>query len=117
MIVQIVMLKNELILLEQLLPIWKEYADGFVFYDDNSTDGFYEFLEKNKKKYNIFEIIKNPKKGIHYETDSRQLLFDTALKYSNKIICLDADEYLDGKMDKKELNQKKITKFKETNIG
>lgn len=104
MIVQIVMLKNELILLEQLLPIWKEYADGFVFYDDGSTDGSYEYLEKNKKKFNILKILKKPITDTpHYETDARQLLFDTALKYSNNIICLDADEYLDGEMSKQEL--------------
>ena len=39
------------------------------------------------------------------ETDNRQLLFDTAIKYSKNIICLDADEYLDGRLKKHELEK------------
>ena len=53
MLIQITMFKNEKVLLEKLLPIWKKYADGFIFYDDYSTDGSYEFLTENKNKYNI----------------------------------------------------------------
>ena len=34
-----IMVKNEGILLKEVLPIWKEYPiDKFVFYDDLSTD-------------------------------------------------------------------------------
>lgn len=97
------MTKNESFLIKELLPIWKKYADGFVFLDDGSTDDTVEYLKKVKDEYNILEIIqfKRPK-GLLVETDTRQLLFDTGLKYSNKIICLDTDEYLDGSTTKEQ---------------
>lgn len=99
------MLKNEVHLLEELFPQWQKYADGFVFLDDGSNDGSYEFLQKNKEKYNIREIIRldrDPSKLV-IESEVRQMLYDAALKYSNKIICLDADEYLDGELTKEQL--------------
>lgn len=110
MIIQITRTKNEAFLIKELLPLWAKYADGFVFYDDGSTDDTIEFLTKNKEKYNILEILTRDEeedyiKKLKMETDERQLLYDTALKYSNKIICCDTDEYLDGDMTKEELNQ------------
>jgi ATP-dependent exoDNAse (exonuclease V) beta subunit len=57
MIVQITMTKNEVFLLKEMLPIWQRYADAFVFMDDGSTDGTYEFLSENKEKYNILNIL------------------------------------------------------------
>lgn len=109
MIVQITRTKNECFLLKELLPLWCKYADGFVFYDDGSTDGTFEFLEANKEKYNILEILRGDVnedyvKKLKMETDERQPLYDTALKYSKKIICCDSDEYLDGSMTKEELD-------------
>ena len=53
MIVQITKTRNEKFLIEDMLPIWKKYADGFVFLDDRSNDGTTEFLIQNKDKYNI----------------------------------------------------------------
>jgi len=107
MIVQITMTRNELFLIKEMLDVWKDYADGFVFLDDRSTDGTYEFLMDNKEKYNILSILKtnidNDKPII--ETDLRQCLYDEALKYSNNIICLDSDEYLDGRLSKKQLEE------------
>ena len=107
MIVQITMTRNELFLIKEMLEVWKDYADGFVFLDDRSTDGTYEFLIENKEKYNILSILKtnidNDKLVI--ETDLRQRLYDEALKYSNNIICLDSDEYLDGTLLKKDLEK------------
>ena len=44
MIIQITILKNELHFLKELFPVWKKFADGFVFMDDSSDDGSYEFL-------------------------------------------------------------------------
>ena len=35
-------------LLKEQLPIWSKYADGFVFFNDDSTDDTLEFLEQNK---------------------------------------------------------------------
>jgi len=106
MIVQISMVKNELSLLKELLPLWKStYSDGFVFLLDSCTDGTSEYLHSIKNQYNILEIIEYTQDDntLRVETDIRGMLFDTALKYSDKIICLDADEYLDGSMSKTEL--------------
>lgn len=106
MIVQITMARNERVLIEELLPIWKQYTDGFVFLLDKNTDNTREYLESVRTEYNILEILENndPDSKLPIETDKRQLLFDTGRKYSNKIICLDADEYLDGDMTKDELS-------------
>lgn len=105
MIVQITIARNERVLIEELLPVWKKYADAFVFLLDKNTDDTAQYLESVKKQYNILEIIEvnEPDSKLPIETDKRQLLFNTAKKYSNKIICLDADEYLDGEMTKDEL--------------
>jgi len=110
MIVQITMTRNECFLLKELLPLWQKYADGFIFYNHFSDDGTAEFLEANKEKYNILKVItpdpnetdpSNPYAIM--ETSMRQQLFDEALKYTNNIICLDSDEYFDGKMTKQDL--------------
>ena len=102
------MTKNEVFLLKEMLPIWQRYADAFVFMDDCSTDGTYEFLTENKEKYNILKILKSdfvePEKIDFFESISRQQLFDEAIKHSGKILCLDTDEYLDGILSKQELN-------------
>ncbi len=110
MIVQITATKDECFLIKELLPVWQNYTDGFVFMVDKSTtDDTVEYLQKNKEKYNILEIIEhdwdsaNPDER---ETYARQKMFDVAYKYSNKIICLDTDEYLDGTLSKKELDRK-----------
>jgi hypothetical protein len=107
MIIQISMCRNELTLIRELLPIWKKYADGFVFMLDTNTDDTKEYLESVKSEYNILEILEVTEKEnvLKIETDLRQELFDAAFKYSNKIICLDADEYLDGNMSKSELEE------------
>lgn len=115
MIIQITMTKNELFLLKETLPLWKKYADGFIFMDDMSDDGTYEFLNENKEKYNILSIMRTNKtkledKSMFYscylsdvESDVRQKMYDEAFKHSSKIICLDTDEYIDGTMTKQEL--------------
>jgi len=106
MIVQITMTRNELFLLKKMLPIWKKFADAFVFMVDDSIDGTYEYLSENKEKYNILSIIKTNRceNNLVVESEVRQKLFDEARKYSEKIICLDSDEYLDGHMTKEKLN-------------
>lgn len=105
MIVQITMIKNEIHLLREMMPVWKKYADGFVFMDDDSDDGTYEFLLENKEKYNILSILrtKHSLDNLTVESNVRQRLFDEAFKYTGNIICLDADEYLDGSIDKEQL--------------
>jgi hypothetical protein len=99
------MTRNELFLIKEMLPIWQRYADGFVFLVDSSTDGTYEFLLENQSKYNILSVIQTskPVDRADIESDDRQRLFDEALKFSGKIVCLDTDEYLDGTMTKEQL--------------
>ena len=99
------MVRNDLSLVKRLLPIWKRFADGFVFYVDTSTNDLLYFLDSVKDEYNILEVIVNNRnpEDLTFETDMRQILFDTGKKYSDYLICLDNDEYLAGKMSKMEL--------------
>ena len=107
MIVQIAQFRNELPIIKELLPIWTKYADGFVFLLDTNTDNTLEYLTEVKEQFNILEILTYTESTdtVKMETENRQLLFDTARQYSEHIICLDADEYLDGTMTKAELIQ------------
>ena len=107
MIIQISMVRNELPLIKQLLPIWKKYTDGFVFMLDSNTDDSEEYLRSVSEEYNILEILVNVRKEneVTLETDIRQRLFECGLKYSDKIICLDADEYIDGVGTKESLER------------
>ena len=105
MIVQITRTKNELFLLKEMLPVWQNYADAFVFFDDNSEDGTYDFLMENRTKYNILNVLRNTQSAdeVKMESTERQKLFDEAFKHSGNIICLDTDEYLDGFITKDQL--------------
>lgn len=105
MIIQMTRTRNEAFLIKEMLPVWKRYADGFVFICDTCTDDTIDFLTANKEKYNIIEILETDKNVSMevYETSCRQKLFDAARKYSNKIICMDTDEYLDGAATKEQL--------------
>lgn len=108
MIVQITRTKNECFLLKEMFPLWQKFADGFVFFDDGSTDDTVEWLTANKEKYNILRIFEKGKgekesEVLKIESDERQMLFDEALKHSKNIICMDSDEYLDGEMTKEKL--------------
>jgi hypothetical protein len=109
MIVQITITRNELFLLKEMLPLWQKYADAFVFMDDNSTDGTYEYLMENKDKFNILSVMKSEINrddiSTQIESEFRQRLYDEAFKYSGNIICLDTDEYIDGQLSKEQLNQ------------
>jgi len=82
-----------------------------VIMDDGSTDGTYEYLMENAKKFNILSVLKNNTKEemlngvLVIESDFRQRLYDEAFKHSQMIICLDTDEYLDGQIDKNQLKE------------
>ena len=101
------MTRNELFLIKEMLPIWQKYVDGFIFLDDRSTDGTYDYLIENKNKFNILNVLKNETKDhqLWFESNVRQSLYDEALKYSTNIVCLDSDEYLDGTITKEQLEQ------------
>ena len=106
MIVQITMTRNECFLLKEMLPLWSKYADGFIFLSDHSTDDTIEYLTANKEKYNILKIIDRPDDivgELKMESIIRQNLFNEARKHTNKIICMDSDEYLEGDLTKAQL--------------
>ena len=107
MIVQITMTRNELFLIKEMMPLWQKYADGFVFMDDRSTDGTYEYLMENKEKFNILKVLSSEctDAKLWIESTTRQQLYDEAFQHSGKIICLDTDEYLDGTMTKTQLEE------------
>lgn len=102
-----VMTRNELFLIKEMLPIWQKYADGFVFMDDMSDDGTYEYLTENKQKFNILNILRTNRSENYLiiESEIRQKLFDEAFKYSGNLLCLDTDEYLDGIIGKEQLEE------------
>jgi len=105
MIVQITITRNELFLIKEMMPHWQKYADAFVFMDDRSTDGTYEYLMENKEKFNILNVIPSnfTDTELTNEATTRQRLYDEAFKHSGSIICLDTDEYLDGNIQKAQL--------------
>jgi len=107
MIIQITITRNELFLIKEMMPLWKKYADAFVFMLDRCDDGTLEYLEENKEKFNIITILSSNfnDSELSHESSTRQRLYDEAFKYSGNIICLDTDEYLDGNIDKKELEK------------
>lgn len=108
MIVQVTLTKDECFLIKEMMPLWKKYADAFVFMvNDGTTDDTVAYLKSIKDQYNILEIIENepPVTTVGLESTIRQKLFDAARKYSNKIICMDTDEYLDGAISKETLER------------
>ena len=107
MIVQFSLVKDELPLLKEMLPVWAKYADGFVFGIHDNTDETYQYLTLVRQKYNILELplINTPNDKLSVETDVRGKLFNLCQKYTHKILCLDADEYLDGKLTKESLSK------------
>ena len=98
-----------------MLPIWKRFADGFVFNLNDNTDETASYLKKVRNEFNILDVLEHTTKHgeLVIETDRRQALLNAALRYSNKIICLDADEYLDGVVTKEQLSNL-LTQNKET---
>ena len=106
MIVQITKTRDELFLIKEMLPVWQQYADGFVFMVDGATDGTSEFLRENAVKYNILSVLETDRSSdkLDIESNDRQRLYDEALKFSGKIVCLDTDEYIDGAMNKEQLS-------------
>jgi hypothetical protein len=105
MIVQMTRTRDELFLLKEMLPLWRRHADGFVFLDDSSTDGTYEYLKENSEKYNIIEVLRTNRCDdvLDIESNDRQMLYDLAYQKSQNLMCLDSDEYLDGQMTKEQL--------------
>jgi hypothetical protein len=87
------MVKNEEILLDSILPIWKKYPiDVFVFYDDNSTDNTIDVIKKHlpNDRYVIF----NDKLDSFDESYNRNKMLEYSRVNSDYIFYIDADELL-----------------------
>lgn len=88
------MVKNEAIMLDHVLPIWKNYSvDYFIFYDDNSTDDTINIINKHLPLEKV--IILNDHLEKFNEGYQRQKMIDESRKLNiDYVICLDADELL-----------------------
>lgn len=88
------MVKDESILLDHVLPIWKNYkVDYFIFYDDNSSDNTIEIIKKHLPAEKI--IILNDQISKFNEGYQRQRMIDESRKLNvDYVITLDADELL-----------------------
>ena len=92
------MIKNEGLLLDCVLPIWKTYAvDQFVFYDDNSTDNTLEVIAKHlpPERY----VIYNDKLPAFNEAYHRsKMLQHSRKKRADYVLSIDADELLSANL-------------------
>jgi hypothetical protein len=88
------MVKNEEILLSNVLPIWKSYpVDYFIFYDDNSSDNTLSVIQNILPKEKI--IIINDNLDKFNEGYQRQQMINKSRELNvDYVICLDADELL-----------------------
>jgi glycosyltransferase involved in cell wall biosynthesis len=92
------MVKNEGLLLDRVLPIWKTYdVDQFVFYDDNSTDNTLEVIAKHlpAERY----VIYNDKLPAFNEAYHRsKMLQHSRKKRADYVLSIDADELLSANL-------------------
>lgn len=94
------MVKNEAILLNKILPIWKKYpVDLFVFYDDTSSDNTKEVIANHLSADRY--VILNDKLPHFNESHYRSKM----LEYSRSIgaefvLAIDADELLSANLAK-----------------
>ncbi len=87
------MVKNEEILLDFILPIWKLYPiDHFVFYDDNSEDNTIEIIKKHLEP-NRFTIL-NDKLEKFNESHNRNRMLEFSREKCDFIFYIDSDELL-----------------------
>ena len=93
------MIKNEGLMLEQVLPIWKKYdVDQFVFYDDNSTDNTLEVIAKHlpAERY----VVYNDKLPAFNEAYHRsKMLQHSRKKRADYVLSIDADELLSANLN------------------
>jgi len=105
------MVKNEEVLLDHVLPIWKEYPiDKFVFYDDNSTDGTVDIIKKHltAERY----IILNDKLENFDESHNRNRMLEYSRDKCDFIFYIDCDELLSSSITD---NFKEVLKIYEKN--
>lgn len=87
------MVKNEEVLLNNILPIWSKYPiDLFVFYDDNSTDNTVDVISKHLSKDRY--VILNDKLNSFNESYNRNRMLEYSRSKCDYIFYIDADELL-----------------------
>jgi hypothetical protein len=94
-----VTLKNEAIILNEVLKYWKDYdVDRWIFYDDNSTDGSSELIGK---VLGDRATILNDRLLFFDETHNRNRMLEYSRNNGADVtICIDADELLSTNFDK-----------------
>ncbi len=86
------MVKNEELILERVIPVWKEYpVDKFVFLDDGSTDKTLEVIQDMLGMSAV--VLHRPLRQFN-EAANRQAMLDYSLGKANWVLSLDADEVL-----------------------
>lgn len=93
------MVKNEEVLLDSILPIWRNYPiDFFVFYDDNSTDATVDVIKKHLSPERF--IILNDKLEEFNESHNRNRMLEYSRDKCDYIFYIDADELLSSSIVK-----------------
>jgi hypothetical protein len=88
-----VMVKNESILLDKLLPIWKEYPiDRFIFYNDNSTDKTVDVIKKHLNKNSV--ILNDNRESFSESHNRSRMLEYSRENNADYVISIDCDELL-----------------------
>lgn len=93
-----VMVKNEEILLKQILPIWKDYpVDEFVFYNDLSTDSTVDVIKDILG--DKATILENKEQTTFNESHNRSMMLEHSREAgADYVICIDADELMSASM-------------------
>lgn len=93
-----VMVKNEELLLKQILPIWKDYPiDEFVFYNDLSTDSTVEVIKEILG--DKATVLENKEQIIFNESHNRSMMLEHSREAgADYVICIDADELMSASM-------------------
>lgn len=91
------MVKNEM----DIIPYYLKYyssifgIENLHIFDNNSTDGTYEYLQNIKKSYDKFNLMRTPKD--FYFINKSKLITEQVNKYKNNcefILILDCDEFI-----------------------
>lgn len=91
-----VMVKNEGILLREVLPIWKNYPiDSFVFLNDGSDDDTVDVIQEILGSRAI--VLDRPLQKFH-EAQNRARMLEYSRHKCDFVISIDADELLTSNM-------------------
>jgi glycosyltransferase involved in cell wall biosynthesis len=90
--IAVIAFRNEEKHLSGLFSHLSDYVDGFVAFDDCSTDNSFEIARQEPKMVGVFQR-KTPSPDHHFEVQNRQALLRAACRHgADWILCCDADE-------------------------